>query len=48
MNNPEDHWVVCLGVPYETALWQVGNSGAIYQYCLGEKLGSFYTKKEIV
>ena len=21
INNPEDHWVVCLGVPYGIALW---------------------------
>ena len=26
INNPEDHWVVCLGAPYGTALWQVGDS----------------------
>ena len=26
INTPEDHWVVCLGVPYGTALWQVGDS----------------------
>ena len=26
INNPKDHWVVCIGVPYGTALWQVGDS----------------------
>ena len=26
INTPTDHWVVCLGVPYDTALWQVGDS----------------------
>ena len=26
INTPKDHWVVCLGVPYGTALWQVGDS----------------------
>ena len=26
INEPEDNWVVCLGVPYGTALWQVGDS----------------------
>jgi len=26
INNPKDHWVVCFGVPYGTALWQVGDS----------------------
>ena len=26
INTPEDHWVVCLGVPYGTAPWQVGDS----------------------
>ena len=26
INSPEDHWIVCLGVPYGTALWQVGDS----------------------
>lgn len=26
INTPEDHWVVCLGVPYGTALWQIGDS----------------------
>ena len=26
INTPEDHWVVCLEVPYGTALWQVGIS----------------------
>ena len=26
INTPADHWVVCLGVPYGTALWQVGDS----------------------
>ena len=26
INEPEDNWIVCLGVPYGTALWQVGDS----------------------
>ena len=26
VNHPEDHWVACIGVPYGTALWQVGDS----------------------
>ncbi len=26
INNPKDYWVVCIGVPYGTALWQVGDS----------------------
>ena len=26
INNPKDHWVTCIGVPYGTALWQVGDS----------------------
>ena len=26
INTPTDHWVVCIGVPYGTALWQVGDS----------------------
>ena len=26
INTPQDHWVVCIGVPYGTALWQVGDS----------------------
>ena len=26
INSPQDHWVVCIGVPYGTALWQVGDS----------------------
>ena len=26
VNTPEDHWVACIGVPYGTALWQVGDS----------------------
>ena len=26
INNPKDNWVVCIGVPYGTALWQVGDS----------------------
>ena len=26
INKEEDYWVVCLGVPYGTALWQVGDS----------------------
>ena len=26
INRPEDNWVVCIGVPYGTALWQVGDS----------------------
>ena len=26
VNNPKDNWVVCIGVPYGTALWQVGDS----------------------
>ena len=25
-NEPENNWVMCLGVPYGTALWQVGDS----------------------
>ena len=26
INKPKDHWVVCFGLPYGTALWQVGDS----------------------
>ena len=26
INNPEHMWCVCIGVPYGTALWQVGDS----------------------
>jgi len=26
INNPADHWIVCIGVPYGTSLWQVGDS----------------------
>ncbi len=26
INTPKDHWVVCIGVPYGTAYWQVGDS----------------------
>ena len=26
INNPADHWIVCLGVLYGTALWQVSDS----------------------
>ena len=26
INSPEDHYVTCIGVPYGTALWQVGDS----------------------
>ena len=26
INQPEDNWVVCIGVPYGTALWQVKDS----------------------
>ena len=26
INTPRDHWVVCIAVPYGTALWQVGDS----------------------
>ena len=26
VNTPEDHWVAVIGVPYGTALWQVGDS----------------------
>ncbi len=26
INHPEDNWVVCIVVPYGTALWQVGDS----------------------
>ena len=26
INTPEDHYVTCIGVPYGTALWQVGDS----------------------
>jgi len=26
VNTPEDHWIACIGVPYGTALWQVGDS----------------------
>ena len=26
INKPKDYWVVCIGVPYGTALWQVGDS----------------------
>ena len=33
INTPTDHWVVCIGVPYGTTLWQVGDSK--------EQIGSF-------
>ena len=26
INTPEDNWIACIGVPYSTALWQVGDS----------------------
>jgi hypothetical protein len=26
VNNPDHRWFVCIGVPYGTALWQVGDS----------------------
>ena len=26
VNTPADHWIACIGVPYGTALWQVGDS----------------------
>ena len=26
INTPKDNWIVCIGVPYGTALWQVGDS----------------------
>ena len=26
VNDPEDHWIACIGLPYGTALWQVGDS----------------------
>ena len=26
VNTPEDNWIACIGVPYGTALWQVGDS----------------------
>ena len=26
INTPKDHWVICIGVPYRTAYWQVGDS----------------------
>ena len=26
INTPKEHWVVCIGVPYGTAYWQVGDS----------------------
>jgi len=26
INSPEHEWVVCLGVPYGTSYWQVGNA----------------------
>ena len=26
INNPVHFWTVCIGVPYGTALWQVGDS----------------------
>ena len=26
INTPKDNWVCCIGVPYGTALWQVGDS----------------------
>ena len=26
INNPEHPWVVCIGVPYGTSFWQVGDS----------------------
>ena len=26
INNPKDHWVISFGIPYGTALWQIGDS----------------------
>ena len=26
INNPANHWIACIGVPYGTSLWQVGDS----------------------
>ena len=26
INTPKDHWVVCIGVPYGTTLWHIGDS----------------------
>ena len=26
VNDPDNHWIACIGVPYGTALWQVGDS----------------------
>ena len=26
INNPTHEWVTCIGVPYGTALWQVGDA----------------------
>jgi hypothetical protein len=39
INDPLHKWVVCIGVPYETSYWQVGDSAeqnGLYKIALKE------------
>ena len=51
INNPGHEWVVCIGVPYGTALWQVGDSeqqNGNYKLKLGEAKIKLMDKKNEV
>ena len=49
INDPAHEWVVCIGVPYGTALWQVGNSreqNGSYKIALAKGKKELMEKKE--
>ena len=49
INNPDHLWCVCIGVPYGTALWQVGDSSeqnGAYMMALGKMKEKLIAKKE--
>ena len=52
INYPQNEWAVCIGVPYGTALWQVGDSpetnGTMKTASIGEKKKIIREKEEMM
>ena len=51
INNPTDHWVVCIGIPYGTSIWQVGDSkdqNGSFNIAMTRAKHELLEKKEII
>ena len=51
INDPKDHWIACIGVPYGTALWQVGDSkeqNGSFNIALSKAKQKLLEKKELL